>query len=162
MREVSGPIIAITLVLCAVFVPMAFLEGVTGEFYRQFAVTIAMATVISGFNSLTLSPALAAVLLQAARRAEGPADAAHRPLLGWLFRPFNRFFGASSERYQASVTRSLCGAARCSWSTPAARRHRADVPGGARRLHPDAGQAVPDRRASSCPRARRWTAPRRW
>jgi multidrug efflux pump len=65
MREVSGPIIAITLVLCAVFVPMAFLEGVTGEFYRQFAVTIAVATVISGFNSLTLSPALAATLLRA-------------------------------------------------------------------------------------------------
>jgi multidrug efflux pump len=64
MREVSGPIIAITLVLCAVFVPMAFLEGVTGQFYRQFAVTIAIATVISGFNSLTLSPALAAVLLR--------------------------------------------------------------------------------------------------
>src|SRR5690606_20685921 len=56
MREVSGPIIAISLVLCAVFVPMAFLDGVTGQFYRQFAVTIAVATVISAFNSLTLSP----------------------------------------------------------------------------------------------------------
>jgi multidrug efflux pump len=60
MREVSGPIIAIGLVLCAVFVPMAFLAGVTGHFYKQFAVTIAISTVISAVNSLTLSPALAA------------------------------------------------------------------------------------------------------
>ncbi len=60
MREVSGPIIAIATVLCAVFVPMAFLSGVTGQFYKQFAVTIAISTVISAINSLTLSPALAA------------------------------------------------------------------------------------------------------
>ncbi|MCF5934785.1 efflux RND transporter permease subunit, partial [Xanthomonas perforans] len=64
MREVSGPIIAIALVLCAVFVPMAFLSGVTGQFYKQFAVTIAISTVISAINSLTLSPALAAMLLK--------------------------------------------------------------------------------------------------
>jgi multidrug efflux pump len=64
MREVSGPIIAIALVLCAVFVPMAFLSGVTGQFYKQFAVTIAISTVISAINSLTLSPALAALLLK--------------------------------------------------------------------------------------------------
>src|SRR4249919_1918812 len=64
MREVSGPIIAIALVLCAVFVPMAFLSGVTGQFYKQFAVTIAISTVISAINSLTLSPALAARLLR--------------------------------------------------------------------------------------------------
>src|SRR5690606_31591553 len=64
MREVSGPIIAITLVLCSVFVPMAFLSGVTGQFYKQFAVTIAISTVISAINSLTLSPALAALLLR--------------------------------------------------------------------------------------------------
>ena len=64
MKEVSGPIVAIGLVLCAVFVPMAFLDGVTGQFYRQFAVTIAISTVISTINSLTLSPALAAMLLK--------------------------------------------------------------------------------------------------
>jgi len=64
MDEVSGPIIAIALVLCAVFVPIAFISGFTGEFYRQFAVTIAISTVISAFNSLTLSPALAAILLK--------------------------------------------------------------------------------------------------
>ena len=60
MREVSGPIIAIALVLCAVFVPLAFISGLTGQFYQQFALTIAISTVISAFNSLTLSPALAA------------------------------------------------------------------------------------------------------
>src|SRR6267154_2506326 len=64
MNEVSRPIIAITLVLCAVFIPVAFVSGLTGQFYRQFALTIAISTVISAFNSLTLSPALAAVLLK--------------------------------------------------------------------------------------------------
>ncbi len=63
MREVSGPIVASGLVLCAVFIPMAFLSGVTGQFYRQFAVTIAISTVISTINSLTLSPAFAATLV---------------------------------------------------------------------------------------------------
>ena len=69
MDEVSGPIIAIALVLCAVFVPTAFISGLTGQFYRQFALTIAISTVISAFNSLTLSPALASRLLTSARRA---------------------------------------------------------------------------------------------
>ncbi|HNP36070.1 MAG TPA: multidrug efflux RND transporter permease subunit [Woeseiaceae bacterium] len=107
MREVSGPIIAISLVLCAVFVPMAFLEGVSGQFYRQFAVTIAVATVISAFNSLTLSPALAAAILKA---HGAPKDAPTRiidRLFGWLFRPFNRFFGQSAERYQVAIAKSL-------------------------------------------------------
>jgi multidrug efflux pump len=107
MSEVSGPIIAIALVLCAVFVPMSFLEGVTGQFYRQFAVTIAISTVISAVNSLTLSPALAALLL---RPHDAPKDAPSRlidRLLGGVFRPFNRFFAASATRYQAAVSRSL-------------------------------------------------------
>ena len=69
MREVSGPIIAIALVLVAVFVPLAFVSGLTGQFYRQFALTIAISTVISAINSLTLSPALAALLLKSPRRA---------------------------------------------------------------------------------------------
>ncbi len=64
MREVSGPIIAIALTLIAVFVPIAFISGLTGQFYRQFALTIAISTVISAFNSLTLSPAMAALLLK--------------------------------------------------------------------------------------------------
>ena len=107
MKEVSGPIVAIGLVLCAVFVPMAFLSGVTGEFYRQFAVTIAISTVISTINSLTLSPALAAILL---KPHDAPKDRLTRiidVLFGWIFRPFNRFFNASSRKYQGGVRRSL-------------------------------------------------------
>ncbi|MBD9478784.1 multidrug efflux RND transporter permease subunit [Pseudoxanthomonas sp. PXM02] len=107
MKEVSGPIIAIALVLCAVFVPMAFLTGVTGQFYKQFAVTIAISTVISAINSLTLSPALAAKLL---RPHDAPKDRLSRVidgLFGWLFRPFNRFFKRNSERYEGAVGRTL-------------------------------------------------------
>ncbi|MGP2741098.1 multidrug efflux RND transporter permease subunit SdeB, partial [Serratia nevei] len=107
MREVSGPIIAIAVVLCAVFVPMAFLSGVTGQFYKQFAVTIAISTVISAINSLTLSPALAARLL---KPHGAPKDLPSRlidRLFGWLFRPFNRFFASGSQRYQRGVSRVL-------------------------------------------------------
>jgi multidrug efflux pump len=107
MREVSGPIIAIALVLCAVFVPMAFLTGVTGQFYKQFAVTIAISTVISAVNSLTLSPALAAKLLQP---RGAPKDALSRGIeraFGWVFHPFNRFFKRNSQRYHGVVAGSL-------------------------------------------------------
>ncbi|MGO1070788.1 efflux RND transporter permease subunit [Lysobacter sp. CA199] len=107
MKEVSGPIVAIALVLCAVFVPMAFLSGVTGQFYKQFAVTIAISTVISAINSLTLSPALAARLL---KPHGAPKDAPTRlidRLFGWIFRPFNRFFASSSKKYQGSISRIL-------------------------------------------------------
>jgi multidrug efflux pump len=99
MDEVTGPVIAVALVLCAVFVPCAFLGGITGQFFRQFAVTIAVSTVISAFNSLTLSPALAAILLK-------PHGARRDPLtwlldmgLGWFFRLFNWVFGASTALY---------------------------------------------------------------
>ncbi|HEY2026718.1 MAG TPA: multidrug efflux RND transporter permease subunit, partial [Gemmatimonadaceae bacterium] len=105
MEEVSGPIIAIALVLCAVFVPVAFISGLTGQFYRQFALTIAFSTLISAFNSLTLSPALAALLL---RPHDAPADAPTRALnraFGWLFRPFNRAFVGASKRYGNVVSR---------------------------------------------------------
>jgi len=107
MREVSGPIVAIALVLCAVFVPMAFLSGVTGQFYKQFAVTIAISTVISAVNSLTLSPALAAKLL---KDHHAPKDIPTRiidRLLGWLFRPFNRFFNSSAHGYERLVGKTL-------------------------------------------------------
>jgi hydrophobe/amphiphile efflux-1 (HAE1) family protein len=103
MDEVSRPIIAIGLVLCAVFVPVAFLSGLTGEFYRQFALTIAFSTVISAINSLTLSPALSAILL---RPHGAPPDRLTRWLdrgFGWLFRPFNRAFSNGSSRYGSAV-----------------------------------------------------------
>ena len=103
MREVSGPIIAIALTLVAVFVPLAFMTGLTGQFYKQFAMTIAISTVISAFNSLTLSPALAAMLLKG-----------HGDKKDWLTKcrwtstsavsslRFNRFFNRSSEKYSAA------------------------------------------------------------
>jgi hydrophobe/amphiphile efflux-1 (HAE1) family protein len=103
MSEVSGPIIAISLVLASVFVPLAFLEGVTGQFYRQFAVTIAASVLISAFNSLTLSPALAAVLL---RPRGTPPDAVGRVierLFGRPFGAFNRFFRRNAARYSKGI-----------------------------------------------------------
>jgi multidrug efflux pump len=107
MREVSGPIIAIALVLCAVFVPLAFVPGLSGQFYRQFAVTIAISTVISAFNSLTLSPALSAILL---RPHDAPKDALTRGMdkvFGGFFRWFNRVFKRSSNAYGRGVTSIL-------------------------------------------------------
>src|SRR5690349_22390746 len=107
MEEVSGPIIAIGLVLCAVFVPVAFLSGLTGQFYRQFALTIAFSTVISAINSLTLSPALASRLLKPRGAARDVVQRAADRLFGWFFRAFNTFFGRASGAYSASVARVL-------------------------------------------------------
>jgi multidrug efflux pump len=107
MQEVTGPIIAIALVLIAVFVPLAFITGLTGQFYKQFALTVAISTVISAFNSLTLSPALAAVLLKS---HDEPKDAPTRGMdrvLGWFFQRFNRFFHRSSEAYGGGVKRVI-------------------------------------------------------
>ena len=103
MREVSGPIIAIALVLCAVFVPIAFVAGLTGQFYRQFALTIAISTVISAFASLTLAPALSAALLKA---HDAPKDRLTRMMdavFGRFFAAFNRFFGRASHNYEGGV-----------------------------------------------------------
>ena len=105
MEEVSGPIIAIALVLSAVFVPVAFISGLTGQFYRQFALTIAFSTLISAFNSLTLSPALAAVLLRPRGVPEDAPTRVMNRLLGWAFVPFNRVFGRASARYGNVVQR---------------------------------------------------------
>src|SRR5512145_1855007 len=104
MREVSGPIIAIALVLVAVFVPMAFISGLTGQFYRQFALTIAISTVISAFNSLTLSPALAAMLLKSHGEAPDWLTRQMNRYFGRFFAAFNRFFGRASENYGRGVT----------------------------------------------------------
>jgi multidrug efflux pump len=107
MEEVSGPIIAIALVLCAVFVPVAFLSGLTGQFYRQFALTIAISTVISAFNSLTLSPALSAILLQPHGTAPDRVTRVLDRLLGWIFHPFNRLFTRGSTGYGKVVGRVI-------------------------------------------------------
>ncbi|CEJ13724.1 Efflux pump membrane transporter BepE [bacterium YEK0313] len=107
MREVSGPIIAIALVLVAVFVPLAFITGLTGQFYKQFALTIAISTVISAVNSLTLSPALAALLLKGHDAPKDRLTRALEFLFGWLFRGFNRAFARGSNAYSASVGRII-------------------------------------------------------
>src|SRR6201998_712921 len=107
MREVSGPIIAIALVLCAVFVPLSFVSGLSGQFYRQFAVTIAISTVISAFNSLTLSPALAAILLRGRDEPKDRVTQVIDGVLGGFFRQFNRLFKFSSQAYGKGVTAVL-------------------------------------------------------
>jgi HAE1 family hydrophobic/amphiphilic exporter-1 len=91
MEEVSGPVIAIALILAAVFIPTAFVPGITGQLYKQFAVTIAVSVLFSAFNALTLSPALSALLLRPRKPARGP--------LGAFFRWFNRIFGRATDGY---------------------------------------------------------------
>jgi len=96
MEEVSSPVIAIALILAAVFIPTAFIPGITGRLYQQFAVTIAISVIISAFNALTLSPALSALLLRPRRPARGP--------LGLFFKWFNRVFERATDGYV-----SVCG-----------------------------------------------------
>ncbi|MDN4055258.1 efflux RND transporter permease subunit [Massilia sp. YIM B02763] len=103
MKEVSGPIIAIALVLCAVFVPIAFVSGLTGQFYRQFALTIAISTVISAFSSLTLAPALSAVLLQPHGAKKDALTRGMDFVFGRFFKAFNRFFNRSAHKYEGGV-----------------------------------------------------------
>jgi multidrug efflux pump len=111
MNEVSGAVIAIALVLSAVFIPTAFVSGITGKFYQQFALTIAVSTLISAFNSLTLSPALCALLLQP---HHAPKDLIGRVMhnsVDWLFRAFNRVFEGGRTSYVRVLGRVLrhCG-----------------------------------------------------
>ena len=96
MEQVSGPVVAIALILAAVFVPTAFIPGITGRLYQQFAVTIALSVVISAFNALTLSPALSALLLRPKKPARGP--------LGRFFGWFNHWFGRATDGYV-----NICG-----------------------------------------------------
>jgi len=91
MREVTGPVIGIALVLSAVFIPTAFLPGITGRLYQQFALTIAISVIFSAFNALSLSPALSAMLLRPRKQVRGP--------LGWFYRGFNRVFGSATHGY---------------------------------------------------------------
>jgi len=103
MNEVSGPVVAVALVLCAVFVPTAFVSGITGQFYRQFALTIAVSTVISAFNSLTLSPALSAILLKGTAAKKDWFAAGMDRVLGWFFRLFNKGFTSTTRGYTRAV-----------------------------------------------------------
>jgi multidrug efflux pump len=107
MEEVTGPIVATALVLCAVFIPTAFISGLSGQFYKQFAITIAISTVISAFNSLTLSPALSAVLLRGHHEKPDRVSRGITALFGWIFRPFNRFFEQASSAYARGVARVI-------------------------------------------------------
>ncbi len=108
MGEVTGPIVAIAFVLCAVFIPTAFITGLSGQFYKQFALTITISTLISAFNSLTLSPALSAILLKS---HDAPKDRLTRvldKLFGaWLFKPFNRFFDRGAQGYEKVVKKLI-------------------------------------------------------
>jgi multidrug efflux pump len=106
MKEVSGAVISMALVLCAVFIPTAFVSGITGQFYKQFALTIAVSTVISAFNSITLSPALCAILLQPHGAQPDKLTKLINYLFGWFFRAFNRLFEFSANTY-ASLVRLL-------------------------------------------------------
>ena len=107
MEEVTGPVIAVALVLCAVFVPCAFISGITGRFFTQFAVTIAVSTVFSAINSLTLSPALAAILLKPHHARHDPITWLLKHTLGGFFRLFNAGFGASVSAYAWAVGKLL-------------------------------------------------------
>ena len=103
MDEVTSPVIAVALVLCAVFVPCAFISGITGQFFRQFAITIATSTVISAVNSLTLSPALAAILLKPPHARRDPLGQLLNLTLGWFFRLFNKVFSISTDLYTRAI-----------------------------------------------------------
>ena len=111
MQEVSGPVISMALVLAAVFVPTAFLTGITGQFYRQFALTIAVSTAISALVSLTLSPALGALLLKPRDAKPDWFTRGWNFLFGWFFRGFNRAFAWATRRYTAAVARIVRRAA---------------------------------------------------
>ena len=103
MKEVSAPVIGIALILCAVFIPVAFIPGLTGQMYQQFALTIAISVLLSAFSALSLSPALAAMLLKPAKPAKG--------ILGKFFGGFNRIFDRATKGYvkgaQMLVRRSI-------------------------------------------------------
>ena len=124
MQEVTGPVIAIVLVLCAVFVPVAFLGGLAGELYRQFAVTIAISVVISGIVALTLTPALCALILKPAHGSRGAPFARFNRGFAWVTRALHRRRGlpAAPAALGAAVLRRRAGrvSRRCSGACPAA------------------------------------------
>jgi multidrug efflux pump subunit AcrB len=121
--EVTGPVIAVALVLCAVFVPCAFISGINGEFFRQFAVTISVSTVFSALNSLTLSPALAAIILRSS--AERDAQSVEHASMFWsALRALpsapssacSTGCSAPARRRMPGSSGSFCALAESSWS----------------------------------------------
>jgi multidrug efflux pump len=110
MEEVTGPVIGVALVLCAVFVPCSLISGIVGQFFRQFALTIAVSTLLSAVNSLTLSPALAAILLRPKGAPPDAIDWALESVCGWIFRGFNALFAAVTRAY-AWLVRGAIGLA---------------------------------------------------
>ena len=107
MDEVSGALVAIALVLCGVFIPTAFIPGISGQFYQQFAMTIASATAVSAFVSLTLSPALAALLLRSREHGHAPPAAGWRGWPAQFAKGFNTGFARLSDRYGRLTARTL-------------------------------------------------------
>ena len=107
MQEVAGPVVAVGVVLCAVFVPCMFFPGIVGQFFRQFALTIAISTMISTFNSLTLSPALAALLLQSKDARPDWITRGLRFFLGWFFGAFNWAFDRIGLGYTGLVSKLI-------------------------------------------------------
>jgi len=108
MKEVTGPIVATTLVLAAVFIPTAFMSGLTGQFYKQFALTITISTFISALNSLTLSPALSALLLKPhGAKPDALTRGLNKAFGSWLFNPFNRLFNRASKGYGLMVRKVI-------------------------------------------------------
>ena len=108
MTEVTGPIIAIALVLCAVFIPTAFITGLSGQFYKQFALTITISTIISAINSLTLSPALSALLLKGKNeKPDWLTRVLDKSLSRFVFTPFNRLFDKGANAYEAIVKKLI-------------------------------------------------------
>ncbi len=135
MKEVSGPVVAIALILCAVFVPVAFMGGVTGRLYQQFAITIAVSVVFSAINALTLSPALSALLLRKPTPGRGP--------LAWFFRKFNQFFDWITAGYGSIVGGLTRKAARSMLLlVSGVRRHLYVRQGRPRRFHSGRGQGL--------------------
>ena len=153
MDEVTPAIIAIAFGLSAVFIPVAFVSGITGQFYRQFALTIAFSTLLSAFNSLTLSPALAALLLKPRGAQQDWFTRGMNAVLGWFFRLFNKGFRGLEPRLHHRVAQGrslqrhlparLCGARLSRLSRP---------PDGADRLHSAAGSGLPDRERANAGR----------
>nr|WP_304949711.1 efflux RND transporter permease subunit [Verrucomicrobium spinosum] len=107
MEEVSGPVVAVAVVLTAVFVPTAFMTGLTGQFYKQFALTIAVSTIISAFNSLTLSPALSAILLKPHHAKPDFFQRLLNFFFGWFFKLFNWTFDKLTAAYSGVVKGTL-------------------------------------------------------